>query len=208
MARPQMFRTAALGLGLTLALSGCSAISAISDASKTLEVYELRAPEIAPVGRSFGLELVIEEPTTSGALQTDRIMIRPDPLQAQYLPGIRWSETTPVMLQTLMLRSLEQTQALRYVGRTPLGIGGDVALLTELVDFQAEVAPDGETGTVELRLISRVVRESDVRILGTRSFSARALLPSLDETAIIAGFDQAATQLLAEHAAWVLSVLR
>lgn len=208
MARPQMFRTAALGLGLTLALSGCSAISAISDASKTLEVYELRAPEIAPAGRSLGLELVIEEPTTSGALQTDRIMIRPDPLQAQYLPGIRWSETTPVMLQTLMLRSLEQTQALRYVGRTPLGIGGDVALLTELVDFQAEVAPDGETGTVELRLISRVVRESDVRILGTRSFSARALLPSLDETAIIAGFDQAATQLLAEHAAWVLSVLR
>ncbi|WP_424970752.1 ABC-type transport auxiliary lipoprotein family protein [Dinoroseobacter sp. S76] len=208
MARPQMFRTAALGLGLALALSGCSAISAISDASKTLEVYELRAPEIAPAGRSLGLELVIEEPTTSGALQTDRIMIRPDPLQAQYLPGIRWSETTPVMLQTLMLRSLEQTQALRYVGRTPLGIGGDVALLTELVDFQAEVAPDGETGAVELRLISRVVRERDVRILGTRSFSTRALLPSLDEPAIIAGFDQAATQLLAEHAAWVLSVLR
>lgn len=208
MARPQMIRTSALGLGLALALSGCSAITAISDASKTLEVYELRAPEIQPAGRSFGLDVVIEEPTTSGALQTDRIMIRPDPLQAQYLPGVRWSETTPVMLQTLMLRSLEQSQALRYVGRTPLGISGDVAVLTELVDFQAEVAPDGETGTVELRLISRVVRESDIRILGTRTFAARAILPSVEEAAVIAGFDQAASQLLSEHAAWVLSVLR
>ncbi|WP_424974129.1 ABC-type transport auxiliary lipoprotein family protein [Dinoroseobacter sp. S124A] len=208
MARPQKIRASALGLGLALALSGCSAITAISDASKTLEVYELRAPEIQPAGRSFGLDVVIEEPTTSGALQTDRIMIRPDPLQAQYLPGVRWSETTPVMLQTLMLRSLEQSQALRYVGRTPLGISGDVAVLTELVDFQAEVAPDGETGTVELRLISRVVRESDIRILGTRTFAARAILPSVEEAAVIAGFDQAASQLLSEHAAWVLSVLR
>ncbi|WP_424968269.1 ABC-type transport auxiliary lipoprotein family protein [Dinoroseobacter sp. S375] len=208
MARPQKIRASALGLGLALALSGCSAITAISDASKTLEVYELRAPEIQPAGRSFGLDVVIEEPTTSGALQTDRIMIRPDPLQAQYLPGVRWSETTPVMLQTLMLRSLEQSQALRYVGRTPLGISGDVAVLTELVDFQAAVAPDGETGTVELRLISRVVRESDIRILGTRTFAARAILPSVEEAAVIAGFDQAASQLLSEHAAWVLSVLR
>lgn len=203
-------RRAALGMAMMMGLTGCAALSALDDVSTALDVYELRAPtSITPSGgRTLALEVIIEEPTTSGALQTDRIMIRPNPLQAQYLPGVRWSEPAPVMVQTLMQRSLEATQALRYVSRRPLGARGDIALLTELVDFQAEQVVDTDTATVELRLISRVVRESDIRILGSRTFSARVATPSLDTQDVIAGFDLAASQLFAEHATWVLSVLR
>ena len=90
-------------------LGGCSAISALSDASVPLDVYDLRAPDDIPATRGAPLPLTvtIETPTTGGALQTDRIMIRPDPFQAQYLPEVRWSEETPQLVQTLMVRSLE-----------------------------------------------------------------------------------------------------
>jgi cholesterol transport system auxiliary component len=203
-------RRIVVGAILATGLTGCATLSALDNVSSALDVYELRAPaSLAPDGgRTLPLEVIIEEPTTTGVLQTDRIMIRPDRLRAQYLPGVRWSEPTPIMVQTLMQRSLEATGAIRYVSRRPLGISGDIAILTELVDFQAEQAPESDTATVELRLIARVVRESDVRILGTRTFVARVAVASLDTEDVIAAFDTAATQLFADHATWVVGILR
>lgn len=189
------------------AVSGCSAISAIGGATAPLDVYELRAPDQPQASRQLAHHLIIELPTTTGALDTDRIMIRPDPLQAQYLPEVRWSDPTPAMLQTLMLRSIESTGAFSYVGRRPLGPGGDYAILAELIDFQAELAPDAETATVRLRMSVRLLRESDTRIIASRSFSASAISPSSETTAIIAAFDTAAANLLPEFTSWTLARL-
>jgi cholesterol transport system auxiliary component len=205
---PMPLTACALALLALGSLSGCATVSALGTASEVLDVYELRAPGGLPEGPTRAREVVIEEPTTSGALQTDRIMIRPNPLQAQYLPGVRWGDTTPVMVQTLILRTLEGTGRLRYVGRRPLGISGDFAVLTEIVDFQAEAAAEGPGAVVALTLSARVVREADTRIMGTRRFAVRVPVASVDEADVIAGFDRAAQQLLAEHGAWVLSVVR
>ncbi|MDU8913373.1 ABC-type transport auxiliary lipoprotein family protein [Aestuariicoccus sp. MJ-SS9] len=202
-----VFRRLAAAAAL-LALSGCAAISALGDASRPLDVYELRPPEaIAPVRRAVPRDVIVELPTTSGALSTDRIMIRPDPLQAQYLPDVRWSEPTPVMVQTLMLRTIEATQAVRYVGRRPLGPGGDYAIVTEVVDFQAELGADGDSAEVRLRIIVRLVREADARIVASRTFVAEALSPSTETRSVIEAFDVASERLLADFAEWIPGVL-
>ncbi|MGB8623619.1 MAG: ABC-type transport auxiliary lipoprotein family protein [Paracoccaceae bacterium] len=187
------------------AISGCSALSAIGDVSKALEVYELRPPAdvVAARGRPLSTDVVVELPTTSGALATDRIMIRPNPLQAQYLPDVRWSEPTPVMVQTLMLRAIEASQAVRYVGRRPLGASGDYAIVTEIVDFQAEVADNDETARVRMRIIVRLVREDDASIAASRTFTADATAASLETPALVAAFDAASNRLLSEFAVWV-----
>lgn len=189
-------------------LSGCAAVSALGSATEVLDVYELQAPDTLPGGPVRSREVVIEEPTTSGALQTDRIMIRPDPLRAQYLPGVRWGDTTPVMVQTLMLRTLLSSGQLRYVGRRPLGVSADYAVLTEIVDFQAEATPEGPGAVVDLALVSRVVREADTQIMGSRRFAVQVPVASVEAGDVIAGFDLAVQQLFAEHGAWVLSVAR
>ncbi len=192
------------------ALTGCAALSAIGDATTPLEVYELRAPTDIPTaqGRTLPRDVVVELPTTSGALETDRIMIRPNSMQAQYLPDVRWSEPAPVMVQTLMLRSIEATEGVRYVARQPLGANGDFAIVTELTDFQAELGADGNTAIVRVRLISRIVREDDARIVASRTFTSTAPSSSLDTQDLVAAFDTAAGSLLSEFATWVLTVLR
>ena len=184
------------------ALTGCGALTALEEASTPLEVYELRTPEGAQSGARRGVEVIVEEPLASGSLATERIMIRPSPLQAQYLPDVRWSEETPEMVQTLMLRSLENTNAVSYVGRRPLGAGGDIAVMTEVTDFQAEAPnPDGPA-TVVLRMTVRLVREADVSIVGARTFSATVQTPSTELADVVAGFDAAASQMFAEFARW------
>ncbi len=191
------------------ALSGCAAITAVTDAATPLDVYELRAPaSIEPSGgRVLARDVIIEIPTTSGALATDRIMIRPNALQAQYLPDVRWSEPTPVMVQTLMLRSVEATGAVRYVGRKPLGVSGDFALVTEVIDFQADVVPETDTANVQITLLVRIVRERDASIVATRRFTAIAVAATTETAVVIDAFSAASDQVFDAFAQWVRSTL-
>ena len=127
----------------------------------------------------------------------------PARLQAQYLPDARWSDEAPIMLQTLMVRSLTETRGFASVGRAPVGSLADYALLSELTDFQAETTgPDG-TATVRIRLVVRLVRERDARVIASQTFEATALAPSTETGAIVAAFDAATARLLPELTDWV-----
>lgn len=203
MTRPRLLPAFAL-LAAFAVLSGCGALSAVSDATTPLDVYELRAPADIPArGRTLQRDVTIELPTTSGALSTDRIMIRPDALQAQYLPDVRWADPVPVMVQTLMLRAVEATGAVRYVGRKPLGISGDYAVVTEVVDFQADASGEGEGAEVRVHLIVRVVRERDARIVASRNFRATALSATTETPDLVTAFNAASDEVLRDFATWL-----
>lgn len=201
-------RLIAMMLSISM-LAGCSTLQAIGDASTPLNIYDLRAPTGAPVARGAPLarDVIIELPTTSGVLNTDRILIRPDALQAQYLPDVRWGDEVPIMMQTLMLRTLENTGGLRFVGRRPLAGSGDFAIVTELVDFQAELAEDGERADVVIRMTSRIIREGDSQVIAGRDFSTRATAASTDTRALVEAFDAASDQMLIDFAEWTMATL-
>lgn len=189
-----------------LMLSGCAAISSLNEATTPLQAYELRAPLETPAFRgSLRRDLVIETPSAGGALDTDRILIRPEPLQAAYLPTARWTDTAPVMLQNLMLRSFEDTNTLRYVGRRPLGGSADFVLVSDLTDFQAELGADGETVTARVRMTARIVRENDASLLGSRTLQTTAPAASTETADVVAALDQATSAALRELTIWALS---
>jgi cholesterol transport system auxiliary component len=174
-----------------------------------LSDYDLNAPATPVQARTTSSrQLVVELPTAPGALTTDRILIRPHPLQAAYLPDGKWAEETPTMLQTLMVRSFEDANAFRYVGRRPLGSMGDYALLTELTDFQAEAAADGQTATIRLRLTARLVREEDASVIASRSFTQTTPVPSTQALALVEGFNTANQAMLADLTIWVLDAAK
>lgn len=195
----------ALALVCALALSGCATLSSISGATTPLSAYSLRAPLEPPAIRgSLGQDLVIETPTSGGALDTDRVLIRPGPFEVAYLPKARWTDSAPVMLQVLMIRSFADTNALRYVGRRPLGGRGDFTLISDLTDFQAEIGPDGENVTARVRLTVRLLRESDGQFLGSRTVQTTAPAASTDTGAVVAALDMATTAALREVTIWSL----
>lgn len=202
-------RSRALLLVLALTgLSGCAALSALSGATEPLAVFELQPPDdIPPARRTLARDVIVEVPSTSGALDTDRIMIRPDRLAAEYLPAVRWGEPAPVMVQTVLVRTLDATGAFQYVGRRPLGASGDYAIVTELLALEAEVLEDGASARIEIRMVSRIVREDGVRVVATRSFATTAMAASLDDETLVEAFDAAMAPLARDVAQWVLSVL-
>lgn len=194
---------------VTLAfLPGCAALSALSGAATALDAYDLSAPAAPPVARAASSrQLVVELPSAPGALSTDRILIRPHPLQAAYLPDAKWAEETPVMMQTLLVRTLEDSNGFRYIGRRPLGASGDYALVSELTDFQAEASTDGKTAAIRLRLTARLVREDDAAVLSSRSFTSSAEVASTETLALVEGFNRANQNMLTDVSNWVLGTL-
>jgi cholesterol transport system auxiliary component len=186
------------------ALSGCAAVSAIGRASEVLDAYELQGPAAVPVARSVqGIQFIVEVPTASGAIDTDRILVRPSRTQVQYLPDSRWTVPAPEMLQSAMVATFLRTGAFRFVGARPLGVSGDVALVTTLLEFGAVIA--GEGAVIEVTLVARLVREDDSAITATRTISQRVPVPDTRTPTLIAGYEAATDAALAELAAWVLS---
>lgn len=198
-----------LSVLLALALSGCATLGALQGAGQPLDAYEIRATGSAAVaaGRMLARDLVVETPDVSGALATDRILIRPQPLEARYLPGARWTEPAAQMVQSVLVRGLEATGGLRHVGRRPLGAAGDYALLTELTDLQAEIPASGAAPLARVRLSARLVREVDARIVATRVFEATAPAASDSAGDVVRALDAAMASVMAELSAWTLTRL-
>lgn len=194
---------------LSLALSGCGAIGAVSDATTKMDAYTLSPVGLVAAPATGTRHLVVELPTTSGALMSDRILIKPIPYQAQYLPDARWSEPTPALLQTLLVASFQNTGGFRLVGRTGAGLMPDVTLMSELLSFQAEPvsAPDAAM-TLRVSVNMTLIGETDRRIIATRRFSVETTVASDDTPAIIAGFDSATRSLLQDAVKWTLANAR
>ncbi len=196
-------RLAAALLVLTLTLPGCAALRAL-EGEPDRDVFELRPPSDVPrsCGRGRLAELVIEPPKARGTLDTDRIMVRPNELQTQYLPDARWGDTVPVTLQTLLVRGFGVYDAFTHVGRAPLGTAGDYSLISEINDFNAEVA--GKGAIIKLTVDAQMVREMDARVVARGHFAATAQAPTTRTADLVPAFDAAGQQLVAQMTDWGL----
>ena len=194
------FQSLALVLLLT-GLSGCAALTSVNDASVELDAYTL-APLAVVETATRPVHLVVQLPTSAGALATDRILIKPSALQAQYLPDGRWTDPAPVLVQTLLLASLQNAGGFQLVDRDGGGLMPDYTLMTEVQDFQAE--PSGPEGpvTVRIRVAMTLIRESDLSIAASRQFSATASAASDSTPALIMAFYTALREALTDVVNW------
>lgn len=184
-------------------LPGCGALSALGGGPDR-DVFELRGPvvEQGRCGRGRVAELVVELPKTRGTLDSERIMIRPSELQTEYLPDATWGDPVPAMLQRMLVETLGAYDAFTHVGRAPLGLSGDYALISEIRDFNAELA--GDDTVVKLTVTAQLVRESDARVVSRGRFAVSVPSAGTQTADLIPAFDAAGRKLVADMTAWAL----
>lgn len=189
-------------LGMASALGGCSAVSALNSAAKSLDTYDLMPAAGARTGRRSGATLLIASPEASGAIASDRIMIKPDAQSITYLPNARWSDELPLVVQSLLIRSISGTGRIGYVGRSDGGPVPDTALLVRLDAFQVVKTDLQFEAIVEIALT--LIDDKDQTVIATRDFAQKAIVVDDSPANLVAGFQRVLDVLLPAMADWVL----
>lgn len=93
--------------------------------------------------------MLLARPEAPAAIAADQIMIKPGAASITYLPGARWNDERPLVLQSLLIRSIWGTGRIGYVGRSEGRPLPDSALLVRIDAFNVNALPDS-TFTLEV----------------------------------------------------------
>lgn len=188
-------------IGTAASLSGCTALGALNSAATALDTYDLLPVPGATTGRRSARTLLVARPDASAAIATDRIMIKPSPQSIAYLPDARWPDDLPQVMQSLLIRSIAGTGRLGYVGPGEGGPVPDVALLTRIDAFQAELTNGALSVTIDMTLT--LLRDRDQRVIATRTWRSKAGAADESPANVVAAFQSALGGILPEIADWV-----
>lgn len=187
-----------LALMAPLALCGCSLL-----ASDPPVLYDLSPKNtFDDAGPRVDWQLVIEEPTTANSINTDRIAIRPQALEIQYFPGVKWTDRAPALVQTLLVESFENSGRIVGVGRRSIGLNGDYVLTSELREFEAQSTGTGTA--VRVRMVLKLIRQTSGGIVASTTIEGATTAASDQPGDVVNAFDDALGKVLKRTVVWVL----
>lgn len=163
--------------------------------------YRLTAPlERGPETPRSGFRLSIEEPVAERALDTALIAVARTPNRFEYYRDVEWSDRAPIVVQSFLVRTFENSGRFAFAGRRGEGVRSDLRLTTELRRFEADAIkhPDSAHVAIYAKLVDP--RRGD--ILGARLFETRRLADSAAVAAMVEAFDLALSEIAAEMVAW------
>jgi cholesterol transport system auxiliary component len=148
-------------------------------------------------------QLTIDIPIAEAALNTTRIALRRSPVLLDYYGDSNWPDTAPLMVQTLLVESFENTGKIVGVGRQSVSLRSDYSLITDLREFQAEYGGNGPPN-VRVRLNAKLVKMPERVIIGAMSAEHVERAAATDITAVVGAFDQALGKALKRIVEWTL----
>ncbi len=149
-------------------------------------------------------QLIVEEPSAARGIDSDRIALRPQPIEIKYFAGSRWSDRAPKMVQTLLVESFENSGRIVAVGRQSIGLRSDYVIKCELREFQAEYFDNTDLPNIHVRLNVKLVKMPEARIIASQTFEETGLASGKDIPAIVISFDEVLGKVLRKTVEWSL----
>jgi len=148
--------------------------------------------------------LTIDVPTATAGLNTARIALKPTPTQFEYYADARWVDVVPVMTQTLLLESFDNSKKIDILGRGAYGLRADYGLVINIREFQAEYKSETESPDVRIRLQARLVTMPRRALVASTSVIGLATAESRKLDDIIDAFDLAFGRAAKDLVGWTV----
>ncbi|MGK2872179.1 MAG: ABC-type transport auxiliary lipoprotein family protein [Alphaproteobacteria bacterium] len=191
-------------LAMTAGLSACGLLK-LPGSGPAPDIYELSPKNTFDENLpKIDLQLVVEEPSSARGIDTDRIALRPSPLEIKYFAGARWVDRAPRMVQILLGESFENTGKIVAVGRQSIGLRADFSIKSELREFQAEYFEAGGHPQIHVRLNVKLIKMPEARIVASRTFDQIEPASGKEITAIVQSFDETLGKVMRQAVEWTL----
>jgi len=192
-------------LALPPVLTSCGGVLGGSQPPPLL--YTLTATRDFPAGmpKAKG-QLLIEVPVTPGGLDTERIALMRSPVTLDYFANAAWTDRAPLMVQTLLVESFENSGRVDAIARESLALRADWILKPELRTFTA-VYDGAEMPTVRIRLALKLVRMPERGIVTERTIDAEERAAQNAIVPVVEAFDAALRRAMQEAVGWAVPAM-
>jgi cholesterol transport system auxiliary component len=194
-----VMKWAALAAGLLL--GGCQLITA---AEEPTDLYTITPKSTFESDMPTVLwQLSVEVPNASAFLNTSRIAIAQSPTSSDYYAKTGWTDRAPLMVQTRIVDTFENSRKIVAVARESIGLRADYVLQSDLRNFEATYFY-GEPPIAHVRLVAKLVRMPDRQIIGVGTFE-RCVRARADKVPkVVEAFDQALGSVMKRMIGWTL----
>ncbi len=203
MTRPSLSRRRVLlAASCAVSLPGCSVLPDPPGA----RIYRI-SPSIDDPVNSVTLHkrLVIDLPTTSESLDTDRIALIRGRTKLDYFADSIWTDRVPVLLQGLLVEAFENDGHIAEVGRDVGVLTPDYLLETEIRDFDARYGGAEERPpSAVVGMVISLVRMPDRQMIGQTLITEMSAASHNDLDVVVEAFDVAVGNALIRSVAWTL----
>jgi cholesterol transport system auxiliary component len=180
-------------LHLALALAGCAAVLPHSPNA----IFDLSAPGEVRTTHG-GPQVLVPQPVTVAALDTNRIAARPSSSEYAYLPDAQWSDTLPKLLQARLIEALDNSGRVRAAARPGQGLLIDYQLVLDIRAFELQ----GQNAVAEFAV--KLMDDRNGKVLRSRVVRSAVPVAAGDNATIVAGLDAAMDQAFAEIIRWAV----
>lgn len=146
-------------------------------------------------------QLVVNEPSAVRSLETDRIVVKPQPSRITYYKDAVWSDRLPRLMQARMVEAFENAGLVNAVGSRADRLDADLELASEVRAFQVEI--DEGAGEAHVSLYVKVIDGENGRMVASRGFESRVPTSDSDVDEMVVALNEGFDKVLREVVPWV-----
>lgn len=192
-------------MAFALPLAACASL--LPAPGPAPQLYRLTPVSSFPAALpTVSAQILVDQPFAPAALDTTRIALGRGPLKLDYFADAAWSDRAPVLVQSIIVESFENSGRAKAVARESLALAGNDSLRLEMRHFEADYAGSGPP-QIRVAFTAKLVGLPGRNILAQRVFDATAPADRNDMSAIVLAFDAALHQATTELVAWTLETI-
>jgi cholesterol transport system auxiliary component len=189
----------------TMLLAGCGSL--LGPSSPPLTLYRLRPDLRALTDASrVNWQLAVARPTAMQSLDTERIALVRGQMM-DYFANAQWTDSTPHLIQALLVEAFEQSGKIGAVGRETDGVKEDFILSSELRDFTAHYDNGDNAPAIVVDIEAKLITPRG-EVVAALDATKTVQASQNSVAAVVDGFDQALGAVLEQIVGWALRVRR
>ena len=189
---------------MAAALVGCAQLLGVSAPGK---LYRLTPKSTYPPGLPHHpRELLVDVPVGTAGLDTTRIALSRSAVSIDYFADSEWTNPVPLLVQTALLESFENSRTLAAIDRESSGLNAEFILRTEIRHFEAVYDSPDRPPDVWVAIYARLVDSTERRIAAQASFEKHTAAAANDVPSIVLAFDEALGGAMRDIVVWTVTI--
>ena len=188
---------------LILTLAGCSGLLG---GGEPAHLYRLTPKSTYPPNLPHrSVQLLINEPFAPAGLDKSRIALSRSPVSIDYFADSEWTDRAPLLVQTAILQSFENSKAITAIDRELVGLRADFILDPEIRHFEAVYDSANGPPEVWVAINLRLVNPSTRDVVAQTLFERRERASANEVPSIVSAFDEALGGVMKEIVVWTVT---